>query len=586
MRAPQPGDAARGRVAVGARIADRLDQLVDDRPRRRAVRVAHAEVDDVVAGGARRRLHRVDLAEDVGRQAPDAVELGLPHRAFLLVVCQRDSPAGRRSADAVAASSARGRPGEDQARLVAGRVGGERHLADRPRWRRAAPGRARPRGRGRAPAPATSASPSIRITAPCALAVASTCSSCAPTPGGRARRSGLRTGPGPRARRRAGSRCHRLAGGRWSRARCRPLARRIVVADRDAVRADRDAGAARFRRRGCRDGGFRLLDQLLGGLALVRRRAVLRRHARPQHRRRVVGRWHLDRRVGAALLFAQSRRFPRPLGTRRRRRVRGRLRGLDFGLSEKAAEPVEQPGRFLRPRAGLDGAGVGRTRPRPGRAPARRRSRPAYRRRTGPPNRPPSSSSKEGAGASGSPPASRARPARSARPAPPRRPPSGGVGGGGRLLSPAAIAHHLVGVAGVLAVGDQPVDDRAALLRRRSSAAAAAARCAGWGTRGSPRRRPSAARRDRRGRRRPQPVNALATGQCDKATRRARVAARARAATNRSAGRVRRAVRRHRQIVYKVRRAQPERRPARFGPADQGPCRGSACSHGRDPTYR
>ena len=47
---------------------------------RRAVGVAHAQVDDVLAGRARRRLQPVDLGEDVGRQAADAVELGLGHR--------------------------------------------------------------------------------------------------------------------------------------------------------------------------------------------------------------------------------------------------------------------------------------------------------------------------------------------------------------------------------------------------------------------------------------------------------------------------------------------------------------------------
>ena len=59
-------------------FCDRLDQLGDDVRRRRPVGVAHAEIDDVATGGARLRLQRVDLGEDVGRQALDAVELGDP----------------------------------------------------------------------------------------------------------------------------------------------------------------------------------------------------------------------------------------------------------------------------------------------------------------------------------------------------------------------------------------------------------------------------------------------------------------------------------------------------------------------------
>ena len=80
-RPAQPGNAARGRIAVGPGVADGLDQLVDDVGRRRAVRVAHAEVDDVLAGRPRPVLHRVDLGEQVGRQALEAVEgFGGRHR--------------------------------------------------------------------------------------------------------------------------------------------------------------------------------------------------------------------------------------------------------------------------------------------------------------------------------------------------------------------------------------------------------------------------------------------------------------------------------------------------------------------------
>ncbi len=59
---------------MGARVLHRLDQFGDDVRRRRAVRIAHAEVDDVLAGASRLRLGGVHLGKDVGRQAADAVE--------------------------------------------------------------------------------------------------------------------------------------------------------------------------------------------------------------------------------------------------------------------------------------------------------------------------------------------------------------------------------------------------------------------------------------------------------------------------------------------------------------------------------
>ena len=60
---------------MGARVLHRLHQLGDDVRRRRTVGIAHAEVDDVLAGASGARLGRVHLGEDVGRQAADAVEL-------------------------------------------------------------------------------------------------------------------------------------------------------------------------------------------------------------------------------------------------------------------------------------------------------------------------------------------------------------------------------------------------------------------------------------------------------------------------------------------------------------------------------
>ena len=76
LGAAQAGDAPGRGIAVGARLADRLDQLVDDVPGRGKVGVAHAEVDDVGAGGAGLGLELVDLLEDVRRQPPHPVEFG------------------------------------------------------------------------------------------------------------------------------------------------------------------------------------------------------------------------------------------------------------------------------------------------------------------------------------------------------------------------------------------------------------------------------------------------------------------------------------------------------------------------------
>jgi hypothetical protein len=75
LRFAQAWNPARGRIAVGARLADDLFQLVEHMLRRGKVRIAHAEVDDVGARIARRRLRAVDLLEHIGRQAANAVKL-------------------------------------------------------------------------------------------------------------------------------------------------------------------------------------------------------------------------------------------------------------------------------------------------------------------------------------------------------------------------------------------------------------------------------------------------------------------------------------------------------------------------------
>ncbi len=78
----QAPDALGGRIAVGARLASGLDQLLDDMLGRRQVRIAHAEIDDVDALGALGGLDLVDLFEDVGRQALDAVKIGHSNGSF------------------------------------------------------------------------------------------------------------------------------------------------------------------------------------------------------------------------------------------------------------------------------------------------------------------------------------------------------------------------------------------------------------------------------------------------------------------------------------------------------------------------
>ena len=76
--------------------------------RRGAVGIAHAEVDDVLAARPRRRLHRIDFGEDVGRQALDAVEI-VGHRD-----CGGDVQCGKRLSGRRQASLAPGDGGAAQ----------------------------------------------------------------------------------------------------------------------------------------------------------------------------------------------------------------------------------------------------------------------------------------------------------------------------------------------------------------------------------------------------------------------------------------------------------------------------------------
>ena len=74
LRLAQARDALGRGIAIGARLADRLDQLVDDVLGRGHVGVAHAEIDDVGAARAGGRLQAVDFGENIRRKAFDAVE--------------------------------------------------------------------------------------------------------------------------------------------------------------------------------------------------------------------------------------------------------------------------------------------------------------------------------------------------------------------------------------------------------------------------------------------------------------------------------------------------------------------------------
>ena len=75
LGAAQTGNPFGRRIAVGARLADGLFELLDDVRRRRQIGIAHAEIDDVGAAIARRRLGAIDHLEHVRRQAADAIKL-------------------------------------------------------------------------------------------------------------------------------------------------------------------------------------------------------------------------------------------------------------------------------------------------------------------------------------------------------------------------------------------------------------------------------------------------------------------------------------------------------------------------------
>jgi len=70
--AAQIEESLRVAVAVVARITHGGAELFDDGRGRGVVGIAHAQVNDILAGAAQAVLERVELAEDVGRQRLDA----------------------------------------------------------------------------------------------------------------------------------------------------------------------------------------------------------------------------------------------------------------------------------------------------------------------------------------------------------------------------------------------------------------------------------------------------------------------------------------------------------------------------------
>ena len=82
----QPRDAARGRIAVGFRLANRLDELVTNMLRRRHVGVAHAKVDNIDTARSRGGFQPVHLLKDIRRQTFDSMKFAAHRLAVSRVV--------------------------------------------------------------------------------------------------------------------------------------------------------------------------------------------------------------------------------------------------------------------------------------------------------------------------------------------------------------------------------------------------------------------------------------------------------------------------------------------------------------------
>jgi hypothetical protein len=92
----QLGNAARLRVPVVAGVARRLDKLVHHGARRSAIRVAHAQIDDVDLRGAGLCPHLVDDRKNVRRQLPNPIEILGRIGAHLSIVNEAGKPLTRR----------------------------------------------------------------------------------------------------------------------------------------------------------------------------------------------------------------------------------------------------------------------------------------------------------------------------------------------------------------------------------------------------------------------------------------------------------------------------------------------------------
>ena len=106
---------------MGPRILHRLNQFGDDMRGRRAVRIAHAKVDDILPGATGLCLGRVHFGEDVGRQTADAMKfaggIGTHDKPFGVRWCSIAALIGRSTLLVVCWSMHRLRPMLQAARV-------------------------------------------------------------------------------------------------------------------------------------------------------------------------------------------------------------------------------------------------------------------------------------------------------------------------------------------------------------------------------------------------------------------------------------------------------------------------------------
>ncbi len=309
---------------MGARVLHRFHQLGDDVRRRRAVRVAHAEVDDVLPRAPRARLGRVHLGEHVGGQAADAVEF-VGHRSSSRQRLTILSDAQRRRRPAACASTrteAAGTPSVASAAAIA--------------WARlsarvSAPDCACGSAEAASPNPVTKTVALFRLPASAFSAAAESAGSTA-DPGSKATGTGWPTSLGGcrhgsglrrRGRRRAGPRDRRGGragkGGRHGRRGGQGRRRRGVL------RA-RGAGNVRARRRRERCAAHRPDRRLVGRGGTLGGRRRGRGGRRVQRGAGRIGRGgRRGRRRGATAEQSRARpwaRMDRAAAPRRRRTVR------------------------------------------------------------------------------------------------------------------------------------------------------------------------------------------------------------------------------------------------------------------------